>query len=390
LLVAPLLAALAWAPPAPWPRRARRIAVFLATLALPLVPVAWRNARAGGGFLPTTFQGGVNFYIGNHAGADGTYQPLTPGKQIPALERSESVRLAEAASGRSLSPAEVSRYWLGRAAAWARQEPLTFARLQLRKLRLFWSWYEWPDAVDSYYLRALSPVLRIPWPDFGGVTILALAGLWLSRRRLRPLLPALVWIAGSTLATTLFFLFSRYRLPTVPGLMVLAGVPLAAVAGAVRERRLRPALALAALVLFAVLLPRLPGYAPRLDLVHFNLGRLHQEAGRPEDAAREYRLALAANPRDFLAALDLGTLAARGGRYDEARAWFERAAAGEPRSDDAAANLGGALLALGRLQEARAHLDRALELNPANPFARRNLALLERRLADAARRGERE
>ncbi len=379
ILMLPLLAALAWKPSATAAARARRIACFLMASAIPLLPVAWRNARAGGGFLPTTFQGGVNFYIGNHAGADGTYEPLVPGKQIPALERRESVRLAEQAARRSLRPAEVSRYWLGRALEWGRQHPGDFLRLQLRKLRLFWSWYEWPDAVDPYYLRSGSPILRLPWLDFGGVTILALAGLWMLRRRLGDFAPVLVWIAGSTLATTIFFLFSRYRLPTVPGLMLLAALPLAALVEAARGGDRRRTIVLGALLAAAVVSPRLPGYGPRWDLVHFNLGRVYQETNRPAEAAREYALALEANPRDFLSCLNLGNIAARAGRFEEAKDWFARAVEIEPRSDDAEANLGGALLALDRLDEARQHLDRALELNPSNAFAARNLELLERR-----------
>jgi 4-amino-4-deoxy-L-arabinose transferase-like glycosyltransferase len=378
LLVLPLLASLAWKPAAPAAARLRRIAAFLLAASLPLLPVAWRNARAGGGFLPTTFQGGVNFYIGNHAGADGTYQPLVPGKQIPAYERGESVRLAEQAVGRKLRPSEVSRYWLSRSLGWARAQPAAFIRLQLRKLRLFWSWYEWPDAVDPYYLRSVSPILRLPWLDFGGVTILALAGLWMGRRRLGELAPVLIWIAGSMLATTIFFLFSRYRLPTVPALMLLAALPLAALADAMGARDRRREIALAALVVAALVLPRLPGYQPRWDLVHFNLGRVHQEAGDAAAAEREYRLALQENPRDFLSCLNLGTMAARSGDYADAQQWFEKAVEIEPASDDAEANLGGALLATGERGAARIHLERALQLNPSNAFALHNLGILER------------
>ncbi len=379
LLLVPFLALLAWRPTARARSVLRCAAVFVVAAAVPLLPVAWRNARAGGGFLPTTFQGGVNFYIGNHEGADGTYQPLTPGKQIPGYEQSESVRLAEAAAGRALGPSEVSRYWLDRALGWAKEHPGDFLRLQLRKLRLFWSWYEWPDAVDPYYLSARSPALRLPWLDFGGVTLLALAGLWLQRRDLGRFAPVLLWIVGSMFATAAFFLFSRYRLPTVPSLMLLAAVPLRELSLAWTARRRGRIAIYGGLVVLAVLLPRLPRYEPRYDLVHFNLGRVYQEQGRVEEAAREYTQALAANPRDFLSCLNLGDLAARGGRIAEAATWFERAVALEPRSDDAEANLGGALLALDRLPEARLHLQRSLELNSRNSFALRNMALLQRR-----------
>ncbi len=380
LLTAPLLAPLALRPRAPIAVQARRIALFLAAAALPLAPVAARNASLGGGFLPTTFQGGVNFYIGNNPQADGTYRPLVPGKQVPAHERSESVRLAEQAVGRSLSPPEVSRHWRDLALDWARREPLAFARLQLRKLELFWSWYEWPDAVDYYFLRRLSPALRLPWWDFGGVTLLAVAGLFLLSRRdpdeRRRFAPVLLWVAGSTLTTVLFFVFSRYRLPMVPALLLLAGLPLHALAGAIEARRARRAAAWSAVALAALLVPRLADYGPRWDLVHFNLGRLHEERGRLAQASREYEAALAAEPATFLAALNLGNIAARGRRYAEARSWYERAAALEPRSDEAAANLGGACLALGDHRSAEIELGRALDLNPRHLPALHSLALL--------------
>ncbi len=105
------------------------------------------------------------------------------------------------------------------------------------------------------------------------------------------------------------------------------------------------------------LAPHVPGYAPRTDLVEFNLGRLAEERGDLSGAAAHYERTLAADPANFSATLDLGNLAARAGDYATARSRFERAVALAPDSDDAHANLGGALLALGDLagRRARAH-----------------------------------
>ncbi len=63
--------------------RLRRAGVFLAGLAVVLVPVAARNAYVGGGFFVTTSQFGPNFYIGNNPAADGTYQSLRFGRGAP-------------------------------------------------------------------------------------------------------------------------------------------------------------------------------------------------------------------------------------------------------------------------------------------------------------------
>ena len=377
LLLVPFLLPLAWRREDRWPGLARRGGALVAGLVLALLPVALRNGVVGGDFLPTTSQGGVNFYIGNNARADGTYQPIVPGKQIPELERREPARLAEQALGRPLSPGEVSGYWLGQALGWAREHPGDFLRLQLRKLGMFWSWYEWPDAVDYYYVKTLSPALRLPLLEFGGAVILGFAGLFLARRRLGAFAPALLFALGWMASTVIFFLFSRYRLPAVPALLVPGGVVLAEIRG-------KRAIGLAGICLAAFLLPRVAGFAPRMDLVHYNLGRLYEEQGRPGEAGEHYQAALALNPRDFLACLNLGNLAARRRDWPAALRFYQQAAALEPRSDDAQSNLGGAWLAIRDFAQAEEHLDRALALNSRNLPALQNKTLLLARRGDLA------
>jgi tetratricopeptide (TPR) repeat protein len=403
LLVVPFLLPLAWsagrsgedreaAHRAGVAGRAGRAAAFLAGVALALAPVALRNGLVGGDFLPTTSQGGVNFFIGNNPRADGTYRPIVPGKQIPELERREPARLAEQAAGRPLTPAEVSRYWLHRALAWARSHPGDSLRLTVRKLGLFWSWYEWPDAVDYYYIRGLSPVYRLPLLEFGGVTLLAALGLgFLGGGRARRLAPALLFAGAWMVSTVAFFLFARYRLPAVPALLLLAALPVAAlVEGAHAWWRGRNAaaaaraVALGLAVAAAFALPRLAAFEPRLDLVHYNLGRLAEERGDPALAGRHYQAALAAAPDAFLAWLDLGNLAARRRDWPAALRCYQRAAVLEPDSDDAQSNLGGVHLALGDTAAASRHLERALALNPRSIQALQNSALLRLRLGDTA------
>jgi Flp pilus assembly protein TadD len=381
LLLVPFFLPLAWSRVAGWKGLTKQGGALLAGLGLALLPVALRNGLVGGDFLPTTFNAGISFYIGNNPKADGTYQPLVPGKQIPALERREPIRIAEQAMGRPLSSAEISRYWRNQALSWVRAHPGDFLRLQLRKLRMFWSWYEWPDAVDYYHVKTLSPVLRLPLLELGGAVILAFAGIFLRRRDLGTFAPALLFAAGWTASTVIFFLFSRYRLPVVPPLLVLGGAALARIPAAWPARK-KSAAGLAGLLAAALLLPRVMGYAPRMDMVHYNLGRLYEERGRVEEARGEYAVALALNPRDFLACLNLGNLAARQGDPATALGFYRRAVEIEPRSDDAESNLGGLYLAIGDLPRAERHLGRALSLNPQSPSALQNASILKARAGD--------
>ncbi|MCZ7651909.1 MAG: tetratricopeptide repeat protein [Thermoanaerobaculia bacterium] len=284
-----------------------------------------------------------------------------------------------------LAAAEVSAHWRRRALAWARAEPGAFLRLQLRKVRLYLSPYEWPDAVDLYWLRARSPALAALGLDFAGLALLALAGAGAAwRRRLfRPLAPAWLFALAWMASTVAFFLFSRYRLPGLVPLFLFAGLPLAAALAPGASRRAR-LLALALLVA-AWGLPRLALPAPRLDLVEQNLGRLAAERGETAEAEAHFRAALAAAPESFLPLVELGALAGRAGRPAEARAWLEKAVEREPGSVEAWANLGAARLALGDLPAAAAALDRALALDPGHLPALRNRELLARRAGTAGR-----
>src|SRR5256712_12970706 len=82
--------------------------------AILMLPVAARNSMVGGGFYVTTSQFGTNFFIGNHRGADGTYQSLRYGRGAPEYERQDAAELAESELHRKLTPREVSRFWTAR------------------------------------------------------------------------------------------------------------------------------------------------------------------------------------------------------------------------------------------------------------------------------------
>jgi len=382
MLLAPFLVPLAWRPDGGLRRLAPRAATFLAGMILVLAPVAVRNGLVGGAWLPTSNQGGVNFYIGNNPTADGTWRPMVPGKQIPALERLEPQRLAEQASGRTLSPAEVSSFWLHRALHWAADHPVDFVRLQFRKLGRYFDWYEQPDAVDYYWLRGLSPVYRLPLIEFSTLSVLAVAGLWISRRNLRRFVPCFLFASGWIVSTVVFFPFSRYRLPLVPAILPLAAIPVASAWDVWRAHRRGWAFG-AAGIAAAFALSLVP-YAPKMDLVHYNLARLAEERGDEAGAREHYQAAYDADPRNFMACLNLGNTAVRRGDWPTALRLFREARALEPLSDDVEANLGGALLATDVLDEAAAHFEQALRLNPQNRAALHNEAMLLARRGDIA------
>lgn len=125
--------------------------------------------------------------------------------------------------------------------------------------------------------------------------------------------------------------------------------------------------------------PDVPGY-------HYIYALALQRCGRPTDAVRAYRRALALQTEMFLLFNDLGILLAQFGQLDEAIPLLERAVALNPTAADIVCNLGCVYAAAGEHELAMATLEQALSLNPIHPRVASQLgALLARREPQRAR-----
>jgi hypothetical protein len=294
--------------------------------ALALAPAALLNHAVGGGFLLTSSQGGMNFYIGNSRGANGTFVPMFSGNQTPEREPAEARRLAAPFAARerdrsvgppaartpaqaTLGPAEVSGVLWRETWREIAADPAAWLRLMLRKLRLFWNAYEIPDAEGFRVYRRESALLRFDPVVFGLVAPLAALGLLAAVRRpgtaTPPATPATPAVGGgpaagpqrcaalllATLGATtcasvlLFFVLGRYRIAVVPYLLPLAAAGILelieiAKLGKSARGRARPALDLALLAGVGLAV---------------NLPCLSSDEVRRHDAAIEYNLGAAAD-----------------------------------------------------------------------------------------------
>jgi len=391
--------------------RASAVGLFAAGVALVLAPVAIRNYAVGGGVYLTTSQFGPNLYIGNNPAADGSYVSLRVGRGSPEFERLDATELAERAEGRTLTPAEVSRYWTGRAVAYITSQPGRWLRLQARKALLLVNAAEMIDTEAQESHAEWSWPLRVlgPFTHFGMLVPLAALGVWFTwadRRRLWVFYGVALTFALTTIA---FYVFARYRFPLVPVLVMFAAAAVARIAAEWRGwtgRRRLQVVAAAAVAALVCLWP-VTSSARARAITESNLGAALHDDGRFEEAAARYRRALAIAP-DYVPAINnLGvTLRAMGrldeairvygdglgrrsdypdlhfnlanallaaGRRDEAAEHFRLAAAGEPDAAGAHNNLGTALAEQGRLAEAAAAFERALVVEPTSARAHRNL-----------------
>ncbi len=422
VLVAVIAAWIGLAAPAARVGRARALALFLAGVVVALAPVAARNFAVSGEVYLTTSQFGPNFYIGNNAGADGSYQSLRFGRGSPEFERIDATELAERAAGRTLTPAEVSSYWTDQAMAFITEQPGAWLALMARKAALLVNAREAIDTESQESYAEWSWPLRLLGvaTHFGVLVPLAVFGVWATwadRRRLAVFLAMALAFAASTVA---FYVFARYRYPLVPLLVLFAAAGLAALPRLVASTP-RPRLVLAGVGTLAVAavcqVPLLSASRSRA-ITETNLGTALYEAGRHDEAIARYRRAIDVQPDYVPAFNNLGvTLRAAGrtdeairayrdglalrddypdlhynvanallavGRPDEAAAHLRKAAVGTPDSAGVQNNLGLALVEKGQLAEAAVAFERAAALDPASPKAWRNLGNVRASLGDDA------
>lgn len=108
---------------------------------------------------------------------------------------------------------------------------------------------------------------------------------------------------------------------------------------------------------------------------HFNLGNLHRRAGRLQEAADHYHACLEAKPDHGGAAYNLGLVLATAGDAAAAADWFRRVTQLEPQNADAWGRLGDCRMRTGSLVEGIAAFRRMVELRPADPRGYYNLGL---------------
>ena len=340
--------------------RRRGATLLLAGLALPLLTVTVRNGIVGRDFVPITYHAGPTFYHGNNPAARGTYSPILPGRQNPAYEKRDAIRIAEEKRGRTLKPSEINRFWFGEAFRYLSENPARFVSLTGRRAFLFWNGREIPDSYDFYLYRNLFPLLNVAAIPFGIIAPLALLG-WFFPGRLRGdgVLPAGV-VLSLFLSIVFLFVFGRYRLPAVPFLIPTAARFLYHAGGLLARSGPRPAALLpVALALLGLVLGN--SWSPPEDRTTglYNLGIRMEQLGRMAEAEALYREAVEESPRFAGGWNNLGGILLRGGGMEGAEEAFYKALSADPGHYLANRNVARLLRDRGDFEGAREHLEQA-------------------------------
>ncbi len=395
------------------PADAGRVAAVLGGIALVLIPVGLRNYYVGGQFLLTTSQMGPNFYIGNHAGASGLYEPLRPDRGDPLFERADAKLLAEQDLGRALSPGEISDYWMSRSWQDITADPAAWLKLLARKWLLTWHRIELVDAEGiRVHARESWPLAVLGWWHFGVLCPLAAAGVWLTRRDWRRLWLLYAMLGLFALAVAMFFVFARYRYPLVPVCMLFAGAEVGEVWELFKGRHAAAGEFLGAAVAAVLVAIACNWPLARLEndeVTYITAANSLMDEDRAEEALDVLRVAQRIKPSSVVVLHNLGAAATKAKKFADADRYLQQAIKLDPkhalsyqalgdvrqqRGDVAGAErewrktieldpflalphraLGSLALARGENEQAIEHLRRALELESRYFSARVELAL---------------
>ena len=312
----------------------------------------------------------------------------------------DSITQAEAAAGRSLKHEEVSGYWSDKARTYIASHPGDWLALLARKLRNFWSAFQYDDLSIITSLREQNVIF--PGISFGLVAAFAIPGIflgWAQAPRSRWVLAAILLPMFALLGV---FITERYRLVAVPGLLIFAVLGLSILRKAFAAREFKNASIYLALLTLATIFVAWPqrdrslwaldaynsgwqalesnnlplaekklavayAYVPENSETLFALGNLRFAQNDPSAAQSFYRSVLNLDPDHKGAFNNLGVIALDAKEYPEAEKWFRHAEDVDPRNAKTHFLLAKTLLAKNDRQGARTEIETAIGLNPDQP-----------------------
>jgi tetratricopeptide (TPR) repeat protein len=387
-------------------------------------PVAFLSYRTVGkaSFLP--YSGGINLYIGNNPNYKETIN-IRPGlawRKLTELPANYGIKggfeQKQFSSDKALNYIHTQeQFFSDKAINYIRTQPASFLKGLLYKSAQFLSSRETPRNLDIYIFRKWSSLLQIGlWKSgrfgfpFGLLLPLAVIGLIFNWRKVCA--PVWLFLILYPVSVILVFVASRYRIPIIPLIAILAAAGCTTIWHLFQSRNWAKLTFALVIILTIAISSSLAGpfyaeqlnYEPELyyfladslnkrgrtaeavdaysmavtlrnDYVeaHHNLARLLVDAGRLDDAVEHYHIALKSDPNNADSYEGLGVALFKQGKVNDAIEYYRKAIEIEPDKATFYDNLGTAFFRLNRISEAIQCYSRAVELNPNDPVSQNNI-----------------
>ncbi len=292
-----------------------------------ILPVTARNIIVGGDNVLISSQGGINFYIGNNEQADG-FTALLPGFGN-TWQYSDAEFEAANNTGKeigSIKPSEVSAYYYHKSYAYIFARPIDFAKLMVKKLYLFWNYFEISNNNNLYFLTDYIGMSFIPMFLFAIISPLGFIGgiLCFFKDRRFWIFPIVIF--GYMFTVIAFFVTGRFRIPVVPLLSITAGFTLYEIYKGWINGNFRKVIILTTSTLLVGLFAWTNFYDHHdrsMAMANYSLGNMFMKKGDYRSARTQYETALSQGHCVPNACLNLGVIALYDGDTSSARSYFE-------------------------------------------------------------------
>jgi len=349
-------------------------------------PVTLRNIIVGHDAVLIASQGGINFYIGNNRYADGATAKMPEFGPTWQYADCEYLAMKETGNlGKQMKASEVSSFYLKKSLKFIYHEPSRWLKLMFRKLMLFWNGFEISNNQNLYFFRRFASVTYLLQPIFFIISPLSLLGLWLLIRLGGRLSLIAYFILAYMLTVIMFFIHSRFRLPVIPFLIILATFAVRWIWEIVRRRDYKK-------IIIAVISLMVLFFATNKDfyriskngfaMSHFSLGNVYLKKGMLDKAMKEYSTAAGMAPCVPSAHVNMGIIYFSSLEFDKAREQFEKELETCGESAKAHNNLSVLYRLNGDNQKALVEADRAIYESPQNLESYVNKILALRSLGD--------
>ncbi|MGA1843622.1 MAG: tetratricopeptide repeat protein [bacterium] len=330
------------------------LAIFIFCTLLVISPVTLRNYIKGKDFVLIAANAGITFYEGNNPWATGQYMD-PPGLDL--AEDFNGEKIASYYEKRTLRPSEISKFWFNESGRFIKERPVAYINLLVRKLLYFWNRYEIPNAENIYFARQYSRVLQIPLFSFLFVGSLGLVGIMMAiTKKIFNAFVVILFVFAHMIATVMFFVTSRYRLPITPFLIIFMVYAVFMLVDYCKEKDYSHGFIWVSIAIFAFCIVSFPweGLNPSHDYAssYGNIGILFHRTGNPYKAIRYFEMAIEYDPSYIKSYNNIGGLQYLIGNREKAHEYWERGLELDPNFPLIHQNLGNMYLEQGEIKKA--------------------------------------
>jgi len=262
--------------------------IFVSITILPVTLINWVTEKE---FILLTTNGGINFYIGNHKGADGMFHlPANSGLWDHKLYISSKYS-AEKNTKSLLTPGGVSKYWFKKGLEFISNNPAEFTKLLAKKTLLMINKFEVSNHHSYYFFKKFSRILKYNPLNLSLIMLFASAGLILSFSQWRRYILLYIFLTVTFTVSILFFVTDRYRLPTIPFFIIFASTGIYELYTLFKNKQILKGTAVSAVsvLVFALSLIHFSEFSYTLNQDFHNLGNVYADLGDYDKAISCYK-----------------------------------------------------------------------------------------------------